>query len=146
MVGSTHLDDVALVASALSAKMFSRELLPIVITTSGAGLILLLTLHSILPLIRFRPSSGYHPLSDVSNSHIIYKDEDGTATPDSEAVYSGKLAKIIICIATPLGFAASLASAVLSTVHQIKTLSTQRLLVTDWITFAAWVHAPRYLQ
>ena len=121
--------------------MAGRELLPIFIGSSGAGLILLLTLPSMQRLFRSRSPSAYDTLSNGHDINSLYEDDDGTATPHSEAAYSDRVVKINICVATSLGFAASLASAVLSTVLA-KTLPTQLLLFEDWINFAVWVCAP----
>jgi hypothetical protein len=125
--------------------MASRDL-PIIIASGGAGLILLLTTPVILRFVHSRSPTGYSTLSDISSSNTVYKDEDGTATLDSEAAYSSKSSKVIVYMATPLGFAASLASAVLSTIRPVKTVSTQPLLVIDWINFTAWVRDLRHLQ
>lgn len=125
--------------------MASHELLPIILGSVGTGVILLLALPSITSLFSSRTSTGYKILPGSHDINSLYEDEDGTATPDSQAAYSSRRVKIIICVFTALGFSASLSSAVLST-FIANTRSTQLLLTQDWINFAAWVCAPRQVN
>lgn len=122
--------------------MASHELLLIAISSSGTGFILLLTLPSIIRLLRSRAQNGYTILPGIQDSNNLYEDEDGAATLDSEAAYSSRTVKIFICVVTALGFATSLASAVLSTVLANARL-TRLSLIQDWMNFTAWVCAPR---
>jgi hypothetical protein len=122
--------------------MASRELLPIAISSSGTGFVFLLTLPSITRLLRSRAPNGYTILPGIQDSNSLYEDKDGAATLDSEAAYSSKTVKIIICVVAALGLAASLASAVLSTVLA-NARPTRLSLMQDWMNFVAWVCAPR---
>jgi hypothetical protein len=122
--------------------MASHELLPIAISISGTGFILLLTLPSITHLLCFRAQNGYTILPGIQDNNSLYEDEDGAATLDSEAAYSSRTVKIVICVVTTLGLATSLASAVLSTVLA-NARPTQLSLIQDWMNFTAWVCVPR---
>jgi uncharacterized membrane protein YphA (DoxX/SURF4 family) len=122
--------------------MARQKLVEVVLCSIGTGFIFLLTLPSILRSFRSLASTGFYVLPGRQASNALYKDEDGTATPESQAEYSSATVKIIICVVTALGFATSLASAVLSTVLA-NTHVTQALLIQDWTVFADWVRALR---
>ena len=116
--------------------MVDYELLSIILGSVGVGLILFLTLPSVWRLVRASRSgklNGYLALSDV------YQDKDGTATKDSEAAFADKLPKTTIYVATVIGFAASIASAILSTIWSSTLYSSDFLLIVDWINVSAWV-------
>jgi hypothetical protein len=113
--------------------MFSLELLSIIIST---GLIFLLTLRPIPRLIYYRTPNRYNTLSGRDDINAIYEDEDGAATPDSQAAYSSRKVKIIIGLVAALGFTSLLSSAVLNTVLAA-TRSTPLLLVHNWTNVAA---------
>jgi hypothetical protein len=121
--------------------MFSLELLSIILSSISTGLIFLLMLPSTPRLIYFRTPNRYNILSGRDDINAIYEDEDGTATPDSQAAYSSRKVKIIIGLVAALGFASSLVSAVLNTVLAA-TGTTLLLFVQNWTNVAAWVCSP----
>jgi hypothetical protein len=121
--------------------MFNLELFSIILSGIITGLIFLLTLPSIPRLIYYRSQNRYNILSGRDDINAIYEDEDGAATPDSQAAYSSRKFKIIIGLVAALGFVSSLASAVLNSVL-VDTRTTPLLLVQDWTNVAAWVCSP----
>lgn len=72
-----------------------------------------------------------------------YEDEDGKSTPEAVKAYSARLAKSAILLLSSVGLGASLAVAVLVTLH----IGKDGLFLENWLTTGAWVsstlhHAP----
>ena len=105
-------------------------------TSIGTALVLLLTLPSIWNLACvFRSSKdrkGPIALQDV------YQDEDGTATKESQAAFSDWIPRIVLNLATLLGFGVSVASAVLGILWRSSIVENWPL--STWVTMAAWVN------
>lgn len=116
--------------------MVNHQLFSVVLGSVDTGLVLLLTLPSVWRLgqaLRTAKSVG-----QISLQHV-YSDRDGTASEETEASFNDTLPKAFFYGATFLGFAASIASAVFSTVWSSTVFSQSFLLATDWTNAFAWV-------
>lgn len=65
----------------------------------------------------------------------FYEDRDGKATPESVAAFSNRGPKAVIVFVSSLGAGASLATSVLSTIHDTE----HGPFLQNWLTTAAWV-------
>ena len=97
-------------------------------TASVVGLVLVsfLTLPSIVRSISHLRAS--------KSENAIYEDKDGIATEKSMREFSAKTPKILISLFSVAGLLASIALAILDTIHEV-----DGLFVENWCNAAAWV-------
>ena len=73
--------------------------------------------------------------TDYEDVHKLYEDEDGAATEESQKEYSAALPKYLVLSSTIIGFLASTATAVITTVMPMTTM-----YLNNWLLFSSWVH------
>lgn len=69
----------------------------------------------------------------------IYEDADGTATPESEKAFSATPAKALALLFAVVGTA-------LSIVFPVCSVRGQGLVIEDWMSMAAWVCLPLFIN
>lgn len=100
------------------------------ITAAGLALILLATLPSAVNIVRSLGRKG------KVHRNGLYQDEDGTATEESQKVFSAKPPTLAICLTSVCGLVLSLANAVLT--ESNGSHHRLRRSVEVWLHCAIW--------
>lgn len=115
--------------------IIAEELSSVVLGGVGVTIILLCSLPSLLNQ-QSSKRTGAIALTD------LYKDEDGTATKESEEAFekASWLPTYIFYVGTVLGLATGIATAVYSTLGYLTSShATSGFVVNCWLDVAAWV-------
>ena len=99
--------------------------LPLAVSASSAFIIAALVAHV---LWKFKQSAAH-------GAQKFYEDDDGTATEESQQVYSRtiRIVKFFLTTTWIIGFIVSISASALNASNAIT------LTFLDWITFASWV-------
>jgi hypothetical protein len=111
--------------------MAHSEGFSIVIGAIGVGFIAITTIPSVNALVKNLNNGilqGYRQIG------ITYEDKDGRPTEEAAVAYSDTVPKTVLYSFTLLGFTASSAAAVLSTVEVPSVL-----LIENWLQFCCFV-------
>lgn len=109
----------------------------LVISTIATTLVLLYTIPALIDTFRNITTSRKKAGKSLFGKKL-YEDEDGTATPESQAAFSQKWPKIIITLLNVTAFGISVAVAVMTTL-KIEETQNQKELAGQWLGVGTWV-------